>query len=342
MRKMLYHPTAIDTEPTHDPAAPRHGARLALLAIAGLVALGCGAQHHEPLAIEPIDVPGPPEAWDMSSRLMNRQSASTATLGAATFERISASMYYDPEGALPFTGTFALRADTLQSPDPALREQLEAWLEPARQPAFIYQTTGSRKLDGAIEADGNLLLRDGIYPATSRWEVIAPVAINAEGRRAGELRGTILATVPGSPFAEGELRLVLTLPVAGYTVGYVEGLLAQKGIQVGDIIGDSPSYPSDAAELSDVAWYLMLAGRLERALEVFQMSIDKSAELNTYMRMADCYVFSGRYDMAVGTYVALQEQNLGHPHSLELIKLLAGKPLGVEELAAINAAWAGS
>ena len=207
---------------------------------------------------------------------------------------------------------------------------------------MIYQTTASRAIDGVIEADGNLLLRDALYPATARWEVTVPVAINEEGRRAGELRGTITATVPGSPFPNGELRLVTTLPSVGYTADFVQGVLTSKGIEIADIAGADPSYPSDAGDLSDVAWYLRLAGRPEEALEVFRMSIAKSAEVNTYMRMADGYIFAGQYDMAVGIYVALQEHNLGHPHSLELIKMLRGQPLGTEELAAINAAWAGS
>ena len=202
---MPRHRTAFD--PTHPQAAtaPPNLARLAVLVTAGLVAVGCGAQGIEPIAIEPIDVPGPPAAWDMSSRLMNRQSASTATIGAtdgsgasAAFERISASMYYDPDSELPFTGTVTLRADTLSSSDSSHQQQLQAWLEPARHPAFIYQTTGSWWTDGAIETDGNLLLRDQIHPATSRWEVTDPVAMNTEGRRVGELRATVAATVPGT------------------------------------------------------------------------------------------------------------------------------------------------
>jgi hypothetical protein len=335
-----------DSTPASFTSVLRHFACLAALFLAGLAATACGAQSNEPLTIEPIAVPGPPASWDMASRLMNRQSASTATLAAgngsgaaATFEKISASMYYNPGSDLPFTGTVTLRADSLSASDSSLQQQLEAWLEPARHPAFIYQTTGSQSLDGVIEADGNLLLRDRIYPATARWEITSPVGINDEGRRAGELRGTIVATVPGSPFSDDELRLVLTLPSVGYTAAFVEGVLTSKGIKISSLTGDSPSYPSAASDLSDVAWYLMLAGHPERALDVFQMSIDQSAEVNTYMRMADAYIFAGQYDQAVGTYVALEQYNLGHPHSLELLKMLGGSPLGVEELAAINTAW---
>jgi hypothetical protein len=88
-----------------------------------------------------------------------------------------------------------------------------------------------------------------------------------------------------------------------------------------------------------VAWYLMLAGHAERALEVFAMSLETGPEVNTYMRMADGHIFAGNYGMAVGIYRALEDYNLGHAHSLELIKVLGGEPLDVAELARIQAAW---
>ena len=301
-----------------------------------------------PLDITSIEVAGPPEGWEMSSRVMNRQSASSATLGpgrgtgsTASFEQISASMYYAPASDLPITATVTLRTDRLSSEDEALQGDLQAWLEPARHPAMIFQTTASHQRGSLMEAEGNLLLRDRRYPATSVWEVTTPVSVDESGRRAGELRVTVHASVPEAPFPEGKLELVLDLPVSGFTDAFVEGVLSDRGIDVADVVGADPEYPEDASALSDVAWYLMLAGHHARALEVFQMSIDRSPEVNTYMRMADGHIFAGNYGMAVGTYRALEQYNLGHAHSLELIKVLSGQPLRADELAAIHAAWGG-
>ncbi len=342
-------PVAVSTAARRTPRLRGLAASSALVAVA-LTSLACGtsssAAPQGPLAIESVDVPGPPAGWQMASRMMNRQSASAASIGAAggagatgEFESISASMYFNPGGELPLTGTIALRTDSLTSSDGDLEGRLEAWLDPGTYPAFIFQTTGSATVDGVVQATGNLLLRDQIYPATSRWEVTSPVAINDEGRRVGELRATVTATVAGAPFPDGQLEVVVTMPSVGYTATFVEGVLSGKGIEVASITGDNPSYPSSANDLSDVAWYLMLAGHYDRALEVFEMSIDQSAQVNTYMRMADGHIFAGNYGMAVGTYRALEDYNLGHPHSLELIKILGGRPLSTEELAAINTAW---
>ena len=71
------------------------------------------------------------------------------------------------------------------------------------------------------------------------------------------------------------------------------------------------------------------------------MSLDKSAVLNTYLRMSDGYVFDGQYAMAVGSYTALEQYNIGQPHGLELTKVLGGNPLDTRKVAEINHALLG-
>ena len=46
--------------------------------------------------------------------------------------------------------------------------------------------------------------------------------------------------------------------------------------------------------------------------------------------------FDGQYDMAVGSYTALEPYNVGQPHGLELIKVLGGAPLDAGKVAEIN------
>ncbi len=213
------------------------------------IAVGCNQPAQiGPVDIQPIAVPGPPDGWDMSTRLMNRQSASTATLsgtggGATTagFERISASMYYNDANDEPFTGTVVMRADSLSSDDTALQGQLEAWLEPGSYPAFIFQSTGSAKGADGFLVDGNLFLRDQLVPVTSHWKVLQPVEIGEDRRKSAEFAATLSATVPGAPFPGGEIRLELTLPVVGYTAEFVEGLAQGPGArsECGDDRGNS-------------------------------------------------------------------------------------------------------
>lgn len=317
-----------------------------LATAASTVVCGQSAQIG-PVDIQPIAVPGPPDGWDMSTRLMNRQSASIATLSGtgggaqARFEGISASLYFNPATEEPLTGTVVLRADTLRSDDVALQAQLDAWLEPARYPAFIFQSTGSAQgADGAL-VEGNLFWRDQVVAVTSRWRALQPVAVGEDLRKSAELVASMSATVPGAPFPGGAIRLELTLPVVGYTSEFVENLLEQRGIDVAALTATNPTYPSGAGDLSDVAWYLMLAGRTEQALDVYRRSLDRSRSLNTYLRMSDGYVFDGQYDMAVGAYTALEPYNVGQPHGLELVKVLGGKRLDTRKVAEINRALAG-
>jgi len=315
----------------------------------GAIAVGCNQPTQiGPVDIQPIAVSGPPDGWDMSTRLMNRQSASTATLsgtggGAPTagFGRISASMYYDDANDEPFTGTVVMRADSLSSDDTVLQGQLEAWLEPGTYPAFIFQSTGSAKSADGFLVEGNLFVRDQVVAVRSHWKVLQPVEIGEDLRKNAELSATISATVPGAPFPGGTIRLELTLPVVGYTAEFVEDFLESGGIDVADLTAATPSYPSSASDLSNVAWYLMLAGHTGRALDVYQMSLDKSTALNTYLRMSDGYVFDGQYAMAVGAYTALEPYNVGQPHGLELIKVLGGNPLDTLKVAQINRALLG-
>ncbi len=136
---------------------------------------------------------------------MNRQSASTATLsgtggGARTagFERISASMYYNPANDEPFTGTVVMRADSLSSDDTVLQGQLEAWLEPGSYPAFIFQSTGSAQSADGFLVEGNLFVRDQVVAVRSHWKVLQPVEIGEDLRKNAELSATISATVPAA------------------------------------------------------------------------------------------------------------------------------------------------
>ena len=176
---------------------------------------------------------------------------------------------------------------------------------------------------------------------TGHWKALQPVEIGEDLRKSTEFAATVCATVPGAPFPGGEIRLELTLPVVGYTAEFVEGVLESSGIDVAALTGANARYPSSASDLSNVAWYLMLAGHTGRALDVYRMSLDKSTALNTYLRMSDGYVFDGQYAMAVGAYTALEPYNTGQPHGLELTKILGGNPLDTLKVAEINRALLG-
>jgi hypothetical protein len=306
--------------------------------------VGCSqSAEMEPIDIQPVSVAGPPAHWDMSTRLMNRQSASTATLsgagnGSANFAAISASMYYNDAVEEPFTGTVVMRAESLSSEDPEYQETLVAWLQPAEYPAVIFQSTESALGDDGFTVSGNLFLGGQMVVAQSRWRAIQPVILGEDLRKSAELSAVISATVPGAPLPGGEVRIELNLPVVGYTAGFVAAMLESNGTDVAALTGANPSYPDAGPDLSNIAWYLMLAGHTGQALDVYEMSLEKSRVLNTYLRMSDGYVFDGQYGMAVGAYTALEPYNVGQPHGLELTKTLGGPPLDLAKVAEINRA----
>lgn len=122
-------------------------------------------------------------------------------------------------------------------------------------------------------------MRDRQIPVTSNWRVTQPLAIGGDRRKSAELTGTLSASVPGAPFPGGEFRIEWTLPVVGYTAEFVEGVLESAGIDIAALTGTNVNYPSGASDLSNVAWYLMLAGHTSQALEVYQMSLDQTASL---------------------------------------------------------------
>jgi len=136
--------------------------------------------------------------------------------------------------------------------------------------------------------------------------------------------------VTGYSFTGEHLQQMFRQPMedgSPHPVGLIYDAVASAGVLAGmtEYLQQQAAHPQqvDHLTLSNAAWYLMLTGRVDDAIALFQASIDeKPDEWMTYLRQGDAYVFAGRYDEAIHNYMSMQEHYPTLPHIPEMLRLL--------------------
>lgn len=317
----------------------RHARALAAVFLLALLPVGCA----EPEPIPDLEVTGPPDGFEMGSRLMTSPSKMEVRLtvpgqGTVKVPRFNGTFFYRQEAPESTSATLLFRPDQFEDVDGTLSQTLIDALDFDHHPFFAFQSHTAEVSGDGVELKGKLIVKERETDATLRLQSPGEVAVNEEGGRWIRIKADMdVSTVALDLESLGDrLRFDIDLFLKGYTARSAE----KTGIDPAALDKSPPSLPGKAEELSDAGWYLILTGRYPEAIAAFDRSLEKDPSIvNTYLRRGDAYLFDGQYGKALGTYRAMSEYMPVHPHMMELSKILDREYLTPESLQAANREW---
>ncbi len=295
------------------------------------------------LPIPDLDVPGPSGDFEMGSRLMTSGKRMEARVsvpgkGTAKMSKFNGTFFYRDASPEATTATLMFRADQFEDTDGKLSAALRQALDFDEHPFFAFQSHSASKSRNGVDLQGKLIVKDRETDVTLHMRSPGKVALNDKDERWIQFDADleVAASDVGLESVGERLRFDFKVFLFNYTVGSAKS----TGIDSKALDRNPPALPSDAAELSNAGWYLILTQRYPEAIAAFDKSIAANPEsISAYLRRGDAYAFNGDYGKAVGTYKAMLRFMPAHPHMIELSKVLGQEYLTPASLHDVNLQW---
>ena len=153
------------------------------------------------------------------------------------------------------------------------------------------------------------------------------VILDNTGQSAERLSDTIAKILYGQPYEPPKMSIIATLDKTIREKGIEAGISEYRNLKA----KESATYDFAEAELNNLGYLLMRAGKVKDAVEIFKLNVEAYPQAsNPYDSLGEAYMNMNERELAISNYKKSLELNPKNTNAVEMLKRLQNPPVTVD------------